>query len=97
MPKGTGKRYDESFKKETVKYIAENNKSVAQVAREMDVNENTIYNWMKKYGQEPGVKSVQSFSSAEAELRALQKEMRDLKEENEILKKAMHYFAKDPR
>ncbi len=31
MPRGTGKRYDEAFKKETVKYIAENNKSVAQV------------------------------------------------------------------
>ncbi|WP_267965683.1 IS3 family transposase [Priestia flexa] len=87
MPRGTGKRYDEAFKKETVKYIAENNKSVAQVAREMDVNENTLYNWIKKYGQEPEVKSVQSFSSAEAEVRALRKEMRDLKEENEILKK----------
>lgn len=97
MPRGTGKRYEESFKKETVKYITENNKSVAQVAREIDVNENTVYNWMKKYGQEPEIKSVQSFSSSEAELRALQKEMRELKEENDILKKAMHYFAKSPR
>lgn len=97
MPRGTGKRYDEALKKETVKYIAENNKSVAQVAREMDINENTLYNWIKKYGQEPEIKSVQTFSTAEAELKALRKEMRDLKEENEILKKAMHYFAKDPR
>lgn len=30
-----GKRYDETFKIETVKYISENHKSVAQVAREM--------------------------------------------------------------
>jgi len=63
----------------------------------MDVNENTSYNWMKKYCQEPEVKSVQTFSTAEAELRALRKEMRDLKVENDILKKAMHYFAKDLR
>ena len=70
---------------------------MAQVAREMDANENTLYNWIKKYGQEPEVKSVQTFSTAEAELRALRKEMRDLKEENDILKNAMHYFAKDPR
>lgn len=70
---------------------------MAQVAREMDVNENTLYNWIKKYGQEPAVKSVQTFSTAEAELRALRKEIRDLKEENDILKKAMHYFAKAPR
>jgi transposase len=97
MPRGTGKRYDESFKKETVKYIAENNKTVAQVAREVGVNENTLHGWIKKYGQQPEIKAAQSFSSAEAELRALQKEMRDLKEENEFLKKAMHYFAKSPR
>ncbi|WP_273127592.1 hypothetical protein [Bacillus weihaiensis] len=44
----------------------------------MDANENTLYNWMKKYGQEPEVKSVQTFSTAEAELRAIRKEMRDL-------------------
>ncbi len=78
-------------------YISENHKSVAQVAREVGVNENTLHGWMKKYGQQSEIKAVQSFSSAEAVLRALQKEIRDLKEENEILKKAMHYFVKSPR
>ncbi|KQL53126.1 transposase [Heyndrickxia shackletonii] len=97
MAKGNGKRYEESFKIETVKYISENHKSVAQVAREVGVNENTLHGWMKKYGQQPEIKAVQSFSSEGAALKALQKEMRDLKEENEILKKAMHYFAKSPR
>ena len=92
-----GKRYDEAFKVETVKYISEKNKPVAQVAREVGVNENTLHGWIKKYGQQPEIKEVQTFSSADAELRALKKEMRDLKEENEILKKAMHYFAKSPR
>jgi transposase len=92
-----GNRYDEAFKKETVKYIRENNKPVAQVAREMGVNENTLHGWVKKYGQQPEIKAIQTFSSAETELRALKKELRDLKEENEILKKAMHYFAKSPR
>jgi len=97
MARGNGKRYDEAFKIETVKYISENNKSVTQAAREVGVNENTLHGWMKKYGQQPEIKAVQSFSSEEAELRSLQKEIRDLKEENEILKKAMHYFAKSPR
>ncbi|THG88838.1 hypothetical protein AJ85_20990, partial [Alkalihalobacillus alcalophilus ATCC 27647 = CGMCC 1.3604] len=49
------------------------------------------------YGQQPEIKAVKSFSSDVAELKALQKEIRDLKGENEILKKAMHYFAKSPR
>jgi|SRR3954447_26717089 transposase len=97
MARGNGKRYDEAFKIETVKYISESHKSVAQVAREVGVNENTLHGWVKKYGQQPEIKAVQSFPSEGAELRALQKEIRDLKEENEILKKAMHYFAKSPR
>jgi len=92
-----GRQFEEAFKIETVKYISENNKPVAQVAREIGVNTNTLHGWVKKYGQEPEVKGVKSFPSETAELRALQKEIRDLKEENEILKKAMHYFAKSPR
>lgn len=97
MAKGNGKRYDETFKKETVKYILENDKSVAQVARETGVNTNTLYGWIKKYSDQPEVKAVQTFSTSEAEHKALQKQLRDLEEENEILKKAMHYFAKSPR
>jgi len=97
LARGNGKRYDETFKKETVKYIAENHKTIAQVARETGVNTNTLHGWIKKYGQQPEIKAIQTFPSPEAELRALQKEMRDFKEENEILKKAMHYFAKSPR
>jgi transposase len=97
MSKGNGKRYDEAFKKETVKYIIENNKAVAQVARETGVNENTLHTWVKKYRQEPAMKSTQTFSSPDAQVKALQKQLRDLEEENEILKKAMHYFAKSPR
>lgn len=97
MSRGTGKRYDETFKKETVKYILENNKPIAQVARETGVNSNTLHGWIKKYGQQPEIKAVQTFSTPDAELKALQKQLRDLEEENEILKKAMHYFAKSPR
>lgn len=97
MARGKGKRYDETFKQETVKYILSNNKSVSQVARETGVNENTLHGWVKKYSQQPEVKAVQTFSTSDAELRALQKQLRDIEEENEILKKAMHYFAKSPR
>lgn len=97
MTKGNGKRYDETFKKETVKYILENHKPVAQVARETGVNTNTLHGWVKKYSRQPEVRAAQTFSTPEAEMKALQKQVRDLKEENEILKKAMHYFVKSPR
>ncbi|MFB6465426.1 transposase [Cytobacillus sp. Hz8] len=53
-----GRRFEEEFKIETVKYISENNKPVAQVAREVGVNVNTLHGWVKKYGEQPEIKAV---------------------------------------
>ncbi|WP_100330128.1 transposase [Bacillus xiapuensis] len=62
-----GRRFEEAFKIETVKYIRENNKPLAQVAREVGVNENTLHAWVKKHGGKPEIIAVQSFSSEAAE------------------------------
>lgn len=70
---------------------------MAEVARELNLNDNTLYGWMKKYGGEPEIVAAQVFKSDDHRLRELQKQNRELQEENEILKKAMHFFAKDRR
>ncbi|GLB60312.1 hypothetical protein NCCP133_24440 [Cytobacillus sp. NCCP-133] len=62
-----GRQFEEAFKMETVKYMNENNKPVAQVAREVGVNANTLHGWVKKYGQQPEIKAVKTFSSEAAE------------------------------
>jgi transposase len=82
--------YDESYKKKTVQYIKESGKSVAEVARELNIKDNTLYGWVKKFGNAPEVVANQVFKSEDHKLREMQ-------EENEILKKAMHFFAKDSR
>ena len=56
MPRG--RQFGEAFKIETVKYMSENNKPVAQLAREVGVNVNTLHGWVKKYGQQPEIKAV---------------------------------------
>jgi len=89
--------YDEAYKKQTVQYIKESGKPVAEVARELKINDNTLYGWIKKFGCEPEIVENQVFKSEDHKLRELQKQIRDLQEENEILKKAMHFFAKDRR
>jgi transposase len=89
--------YDESYKKQTVQYIKESGKSVAEIGRDLKINANTLYSWIKKYGNEPEIVAVQAFKSENHQLKELQKQIRDLQEENEILKKAMHFFAKDRR
>jgi transposase len=52
---------------------------------------------MKKYSGEPKIVAAQVFKFEENQLREMQKQVRDLQEENEILKKAMYFFAKDRR
>ncbi|AQT86414.1 transposase IS3/IS911 family protein [Paenibacillus larvae subsp. larvae] len=93
------KKYDKEFKLQSVRLIQEEGKSVAQVAREMGLHENTLYRWIvefKNAGNQafPGSGELKPQDKA---LRDLQKRIRNLEEENDILKKAMHYFAKDRR
>ncbi|GAC41134.1 hypothetical protein [Paenibacillus popilliae] len=52
---------------------------------------------MKKFAEEPEIAAAQVFKSGEHQMREMQKRIREMQEENEILKKAMHYFAKDRR
>jgi transposase len=89
--------YDEAYKKKTVQFVKESGKPVAEVARELKIKDNTLYGWMNKFGNEPEIAQHQVFKSEDHQLREMQKKIRDLQEENEILKKAMHFFAKDRR
>jgi transposase len=89
--------YDDEYKRKTVQYVKESGKAVAVVARELKIKDNTLYGWMKKFGGEPEIVAAQAFKSEDHQLREMQKQIRDLQEENEILKKAMHFFAKDRR
>lgn len=91
------KQYDAEYKRQTVEYILEQRKSVAQVARELDISANTLHGWVKQFKQKTSqeVQLDPSQPMDERALRELQKRIRDLEEENAILKKAMHIFAKD--
>lgn len=91
------KKYDKEFKLQAIQLTREQGKSVTKTARELGLSENTLYRWMaefKKDGEQTFPGSGQ-LKPEEKALRDLQKKIQDLEEENEILKKAMHYFAKD--
>ncbi|SFL37301.1 transposase [Gracilibacillus orientalis] len=93
------KTYDKEFKLQAVRMVKEDGKRIAEVARELDLAEQTLHNWIKKYnkGKETafvGNGNVQPEKKVEKDL---QKQIRDLEEENAILKKAMGIFAKDQK
>ena len=93
------KRYDPAYKLEVCKTVDSGDASVADMSRETGISENTLYTWMKRYRNnrtKPFVGSGHVLPENEEMVR-LKKENKDLREENEILKKAAAYFAKNQR
>ena len=66
--------------------------SVASVATRLDITTHSLYSWIKKYGPDSSTNKEQS--DAQAEIRRLQKELKRVTDERDILKKAAAYFAK---
>lgn len=90
--------YDKEFKLEAVQLV-QSGKRVAKVARELDLAEQTLHNWVKKFSKdgEAGFVGSGNLTPEDKAQKELQKGIRDLEEENAILKKAMGIFAKDQK
>jgi len=90
-------KYDKDFKVNTVKLVLEEGKVAAQVARDLEISEKTLYGWITQYKNDAKHSFVGSgHLKPEAQAtRDFEREIRELREENEILKKAVRIFTKD--
>lgn len=89
--------YNEEFKKQAVKYVQEQTKTLPEIAEELNIPEGTLRNWMTKYRSfenEP-IASLEKVRELEMRLKAAEREKQDLAEELAILKKALHIFSKE--
>ncbi len=84
--------FDEAFKRQAVQHMAETGKTPAELSQELDVPIGSVRSWRKQYGEV--AEKSQVFVDAER-LKQLERLNRELQEENEILKKAMHFFTKN--
>lgn len=93
------KQYSTEFKLEAIKRIERTGETVSKVAAELGVKLTTMQGWVKKYKQSPQSPFPGSghLKPEDEKLKKLEKELKDLKEENEILKKAAAYFAKNQK
>jgi transposase len=93
------KKYDPAYKLELCKTVESGYATVPELSRETGISENTLYIWMKRYREnrdKPFVGSGRVLPENEEMVR-LRRENKNLREENEILKKAAAYFAKNQR
>ena len=79
-----------------VRLVFEQGRSVADVARSLDVHVNTLHGWVRGAKQN-GVASSPRRSSEHEEISRLRRELRRVTEERDILKKAAAYFASSRR
>ena len=91
-------RRSAQFRQEAVKFAVESDQPIAQTARDLGVNPNTLYTWVTKYRQQENPSpSTSGKEHPHDELQRLRRENALLKEERDILKKAAAYLAKNSR
>jgi len=96
-----GKHFDQDYKDYVSKLVVEEKRSIKDVSYELDIPYGTMRRWVKDYRIRLDVGDSQGKyitpSEHKKELIQKEKEIARLREENEILKKAMHIFTQDPK
>ena len=88
--------FSKDFKLEAVKLIKEGGLSVARAAKDLGVYETSLRRWIKQYEVDQGKSPAGALTTAEKEeLRRLRREVRTLRMERDVLKKASAFFAKE--
>jgi len=100
-------KYTREFRDSSIQLAMNSDESTAKIAKDLDVNEKTLYNWIRGYKKannipimSRGYASSKSEKSniketTEEENKRLRAENKLLKQERDILKKATAYFAKE--
>jgi transposase len=88
--------FSKEFKAEVVQLVRSSGKTIAVIAREMDLGETAVRQWVRQADIDAGRREGLTTAERE-ELAALRRENRVLREERDILKRATVFFAKEIR
>ena len=96
MERRKRRAFTDEFKAETVRLVLEGGKTVAEVARDLDLTESAVRVWVRQAKVDRGQGKLGELTTAEREeLQRLRREVKALRLEREILKKAAAFFAKE--
>ena len=88
--------FSKEFKLEAVKLVKDGGVKIAQASRDLGIYETSLRRWIEQYETDHGDGPAGALTTKDQEeLRRLRREVRTLKMEREILKKATAFFAKE--
>ena len=91
------RKFSPQFRAEAVQMVLETGKPIAQVARDLGVNDGTLGNWVKAWRDENPEPTPELSPVERARVKEMEEEIRRLRMENEFLKKAAAFFARTPQ
>ena len=97
MRRGQSQRYSAEFKLQAAKMVVEQGYSVKKAAERLGINHWSLRDWVRQFRANGTLPPVGTVIPEAEELKRLRKEVSELRLENEILKKAAAYFAKNSR
>ncbi len=89
------KKYTQEYKDEAVELVVSSGRPIAEIARNLGINEGTLANWVNTAKKSGKLKEKPLDTDERAELRELRDENRQLRMERDFLKKAAAWFAKE--
>jgi len=91
--------YSREFKLEAVSMVTEGGVGMAQAARDLGISENSLWRWKKEFEEDPAnaFPGKGHLKPAEDEIARLRRENRRLRQERDILKKAVGIFSRVPK
>ena len=90
------KTYTREYKIEAVRMTTEGGIPVAQAARDLEINENTLHNWRRQFRQWGAAPNAGKEALTQAEeIQRLRRDNAKLREERDFLKKAAVWLAKE--
>jgi transposase len=90
------RKFSPQFKAEAVQLVIETDKPIAEVARDLGVNDGTLGNWVKAWRDANAESELELSPVERAHMTELEEENRRLRMENEFLKQAAAFFARTP-
>jgi transposase len=95
MPPRYQRPYPPEYRYEAVRLLETTGRSIPQVAAELGVSGESLRNWLKQAQLDRGERDDGLTSDEQEELRQLRRQVRELEQEREILKRAVTFFVRE--